>query len=73
MQKDKHQQKYLPLTKPPVKSAAHLRKDPRARFLTTGGICTTAADAVLYDITNIREILMRNVIVIEMKCDVVSF
>ena len=67
--KTKRQQKYLPLTKPPVKSAAHLRNDPRARFLTTGGICTAAADAVLYDITNIpinREmILLRNVIVIE--------
>ena len=47
MQKDKTSTSYLSLTKPPVRSAAHLRKDPRARFLTTGGMCTIAADVVL--------------------------
>lgn len=68
MQKDKTSTSYLPLTKPPVKSAAHLRKLPRARFFTTGGMCTTAEDVVLHDTSNIpinREILLRNVIVIE--------
>ena len=55
----------ISLTKPPVKSAAHLRKLPRARFLTTGGTCTTAADIELHDTTNIPiEILLKNAIVV---------